>query len=122
MERQDYVRDGRADSRARGATEQKKIRRSADPDAGGFGNAPGDAETISLTDVIVAVAGLRKITDRDVIDNYSPALCELIYRAHWRELLREKVIDISIINAGMAGGDHAQEVTREIRDNMRDHA
>jgi hypothetical protein len=33
--------------------------------------------------------------------------------------LREKLIDITVVNAGLAGGDHARDVTREIREIIR---
>lgn len=33
-------------------------------------------------------------------------------------MFREKLLDISVVNAGLAGGDHAAEVRREIEERL----
>ena len=46
-----------------------------------------------------AVAAIQHADPSYVIDNYSPALCELIYRSHQRELLMEKLLDLRVHSA-----------------------
>src|SRR3954462_13871548 len=95
------------------------MRRPDRADDEGSESASGGAAKISGTELILAICGIRSISERVVTDKFSPALCELVYRAHQREKLRDKLLDLQIAaaaatNSGMV--TNAADIIRDTRE------
>ena len=77
---------------------------------------------LECSELIVACALYLKKEPNEILDHYSPALCEKIYRTHQREALREKLTDLRIADTVMAHfwGKDCENIVGELRQEIRE--